>query len=140
MRFDHIGIIVSRLDQGRNHLTELFNIVRWTQEFQDPINGVQVQFGLDPSGICYEAISPIGSNSPVSAALISGSRILNHLAYVVPSLAAASARMSAARCVTAGEARPAVAYGGNKIQFFISPIRIIIELIEAPYHVHKYTE
>jgi methylmalonyl-CoA/ethylmalonyl-CoA epimerase len=138
MNFDHIGIVVSQLDQGRQHLTELFDIERWTREFHDPINGVRVQFGIDRSGICYEAVSPIGSNSPVSAALNSGTRILNHVAYLVPSLPVAAARMTASRCRPAGKAQPAVAYGGNQIQFFISPIRMIIELIEAPHHTHQY--
>jgi methylmalonyl-CoA/ethylmalonyl-CoA epimerase len=136
MKFDHIGVVVRRLDIGRLHLTALFDIKSWTREFDDTTNGVSVQFGRDPSGICYETIAPLGASSPISEALRTGARILNHVAYLVPDLHAAGERLKSARCLPAGEPRPAVAYGGRPIQFFVSPLRIIIELIEAPDHAH----
>jgi methylmalonyl-CoA/ethylmalonyl-CoA epimerase len=138
MKFDHVGVVVRRLDIGRAHLSEVFSIEAWTDEFEDPINGVSVQFGRDPSGLCYEIIAPLGAESPVSAALKTGSRILNHVAYLVPDLNAAADRLGEARCDPTGEPKPAVAYGGRPIQFFISPLKIIIELIEAPNHTHAY--
>ena len=138
MKFDHIGIVVESLTIGREHLGSLFAITSWTQEFTDPVNLVHVQFGIDESGVCYESIAPFGPKSPILETLRTGNRILNHVAYLVPDLAAASARLVASRCVPVGEPKPAVAYGGSKIQFFVSKIRIIIELIEAFEHTHLY--
>ena len=138
MKFDHIGLVVPKLDAGRAHLTELFSITKWTREFEDPVNGVFVQFGSDPSEVCYELIAPLGDKSPVKAALATGTRILNHVAYLVADLEAEAGSMARRRCVPAGPANPAVAYGGNRIQFFVSPLRFIIELIEAPHHRHDY--
>jgi methylmalonyl-CoA/ethylmalonyl-CoA epimerase len=37
-------------------------------------------------------------------------------------------------------ARPAIAYGGRLIQFFVAPSRLMIELIEAPEHEHRYEQ
>jgi methylmalonyl-CoA/ethylmalonyl-CoA epimerase len=138
VKFDHVGILVETLAVGRQHLGSLFGITSWTQEFVDPINLVQVQFGQDDSGICYEAISPWGAKSPILRALRSGDRILNHVAYLVPDLSAAAARLVATKCIPTGEAKPAVAYNGQKVQFFVSRLGIIIEIIEAFNHAHVY--
>ncbi len=37
-----------------------------------------------------------------------------------------------------GPATQAVAYGGHRVQFLITPLAFIIELIEAPNHTHEY--
>jgi methylmalonyl-CoA/ethylmalonyl-CoA epimerase len=139
MQFDHVGVAVKRLNTGRKHLSGVFEIERWTEVFDDSVNRVSVQFGLDPSGICYEIIAPLGDASPIAEALRTGGRILNHVAYRVPDLAASAARLDDKGCVPAGEPKPAVAYGGCAIQFFISPLNLIIELIEAPHHAHVFS-
>jgi methylmalonyl-CoA/ethylmalonyl-CoA epimerase len=138
MRFDHLGVVVSSLALGRSHLSALFGITQWTREFDDPINRVLVQFGSDSSGMCYEIIAPRGEESPVSKSLRSGNRILNHVAYLVPDLRAAGEVMAAQQCVATAEPKPAIAYGGRKIQFYISPLRFMVEFIEAPEHRHDY--
>ncbi len=138
MKFDHLGVVTESLSDGRRHLGPMVGIKGWTREFSDPVNMVNVQFGIDASGICYELISPLGNESPILEALRSGNRILNHVAYLVPDLAAAAARLRAANCVPTGTAKPAVAYGGAKIQFFISRMRVLIEIIEAIEHAHIY--
>ena len=38
----------------------------------------------------------------------------------------------------AGEPKPAIAYGGARIQFFVTPARFIVELVEAPGHEHHF--
>lgn len=88
--------------------------------------------------MCYEIIAPLHAGSPVSRTLRTGDRILNHLAYRVDDLPHAAEDLRRQGCVPAGEAKPAVAYGGRSIQFFLAPLRFIIELIEAPQHVHAY--
>jgi methylmalonyl-CoA/ethylmalonyl-CoA epimerase len=139
VKFDHIGVVTESLSNGRRQLEALVGIQEWTQEFADPVNMVNVQFGKDASGICYELISPLGDKSPILEALISGNRILNHVAYLVPDLAAAATRLRAAHCVPTGAAKPAIAYGGKRIQFFISRMRVLIEIIEAIEHSHIYS-
>jgi methylmalonyl-CoA/ethylmalonyl-CoA epimerase len=138
MKFDHVGIVVPSMAVGRNHLSRLLEISRWSVELADPIIGVYVQFGLDPSGICYETIAPLREDSPVSRALKARDRILNHVAYLTPDLDREAARLIEGRCIPAGPAMPAVAYSGKRVQFFVSPLYFIIELIEAPDYAHEY--
>jgi methylmalonyl-CoA/ethylmalonyl-CoA epimerase len=138
MQFDHIGIVASSLAEGRAHIGRLLNIARWTAEFPDAINQVYVQFGCDQSHVCYEIVAPLGDASPVRAALKGGNRILNHVAYRVADLDVHAAHFREHRCVAAGPPRPAIAYGNRRIQFFMTPLGFLIELIEALEHQHVF--
>lgn len=140
MKFDHVGIVVSSMAAGRDHLSALLGMTRWSKEFADPGIGVYVQFGLDPSGICYEIVAPMREDSPVTRALNARDRILNHVAYLVADLEAEAARVRKIRCMPAAPPMPAVAYGGRRVQFFVSPLYFIIELIEAADHTHRYLD
>jgi methylmalonyl-CoA/ethylmalonyl-CoA epimerase len=138
MQFDHVGVVVREMDAGREFFAKAFAIGRWTEVFVDRGIGVSVQFGLGASGPCYELIAPLHDGSPVSAALRSGHRILNHVAYRTADLAAQGERLASLGCTSAAPAHPAVAYGGSKVQFWVSPLRMIFEIIEAPEHRHIY--
>ncbi len=138
MKFDHIGIAVADPATGRATLSAAFGIARWTVEFVDPVNDVIVQFGLDPSGICYETVAPLSPNSPVSRALTEGVNIVNHTAYLVENLEQETIRLRKQGFLPTAPAKPAIAYGGKLIRFFISRQRLLFELIEAPEHRHEY--
>ncbi len=144
MQFDHIGFVVRDLAAGRETLQDGLGVSAWTGIFRDPVNDVFVQFGRAPArggppGICYELITPLSAASPVTAALSRGVNLLNHVAYRVASLAAEADRFEALGFLVLGPPKPAVAYGGRPIQFFLSRTRLMVELIEAPDHEHIYT-
>ncbi len=121
------------LAEGRRHLTRALGITRWTAPFLDPGIGVSVQFGADPhGGPTLELIAPLGDRSPVANTLRKGTRILSHVAYTTADIEASAAHLAAEGCATTGPPHPAVAYGGQRVQFFISPLRFMIELIEVP--------
>jgi methylmalonyl-CoA/ethylmalonyl-CoA epimerase len=136
--FDHLGLVVKRLEKGRQILSAALRIEDWTAEVVDPVNGVRLQFGRDPAGVVYELLEPLNEQSPVYNALVTGKAILNHVAYRTADLAAAAVTLRAAGCAPVAAATPAIAYGGRLIQFFVSPLRLVIELIEAPAHEHIY--
>jgi methylmalonyl-CoA/ethylmalonyl-CoA epimerase len=138
VQFDHLGVVVKSVVKGRNVLADVLAIDEWTAEFCDPLNGVLVQFGRDPAGVVYELIEPLDETSPVYTALTTAKGILNHVAYRVADLSAGAERMRSTGCAPTAEPKPAVAYGGRNIQFFITPLRLIVELIEAPDHMHEY--
>ena len=137
MQFDHIGIVVAELPIGRQILRDHFLVTSWTKTFSDPVNDVHVQFGRAATGPCYELVAPISPHSPVQRALRTGNNITNHVAYLVSDLSAARDRLTAADFVAISDPKPAVAYGGSAIQFFMSPICSVVELIEAPGHQHR---
>jgi methylmalonyl-CoA/ethylmalonyl-CoA epimerase len=138
LRFDHIGLVVSDMAGGRAALESMFGVDRWTQVFEDPGIGVYVQFGRTEEGPCYELISPLGEASPVATALKRGVNILNHVAYLTADLDVESQRLQEMGSMMAGPAKPAVAYGGARVQFWITPQRFMVELIEAPGHEHAF--
>lgn len=132
MRFDHIGIFVADLDDGRRWLAALLPVREWTGVYEDPGLKVRVQFGLDASGVRYELVAPFGPGNPVDTVLKTGKGILNHVAYRVPDLEAAAQRLRAEGSVPLGPPAPAVAFGGRRVVFFFTPLRFVIELIESP--------
>lgn len=138
MAFDHVGVVVKSLDIGRSHFARILDVHNWSKEFSDDLNGVTVQFGRDHSGVCYEIIEPRGQNSPILRALKDRRSILNHVAYRVHDLTRSAAELRAFGCAPTGPARPAVAYNRQKIQFFVTPLNFILELIEAPEHKHQF--
>jgi methylmalonyl-CoA/ethylmalonyl-CoA epimerase len=140
MIFDHLGVVVPHLTVGRSMLSEAIGIRRWTAEFEDPMNDVFVQFGLCPSGMCYETIAPRSPQSPVRSALKKRVNILNHVAYRVTNLADEAGRLQGQGFRPVGEPKPAIAYDGHLIQFFMNPAYFFIEMIEAPEHRHQYVD
>ena len=130
MIFDHIGLFVRDLATGRSQLASLLPITTWTDPVDDPVIRVRIQFGYDPSGIRYELIAPHGEGNPVEGALAAGVNILNHVAYRVPRLDDEITRLRRERCIPTGRPRPAVAFGGRRVVFLLTPMGFILELIE----------
>jgi methylmalonyl-CoA/ethylmalonyl-CoA epimerase len=139
--FDHIGLIVADLAAGRAFLEGALGISRWTPVTDDPGIRVSVQFGAAPgSSILYELVAPLGADSPITGALRQSKSILNHVAYLTPNLAESAAHLRAMSCFPTGDPQPAVAYSGCLIQFWVTPLRFLIELIEKPGHRHLFVD
>jgi methylmalonyl-CoA/ethylmalonyl-CoA epimerase len=138
LRFDHVGVVVPEIEEGRRFFADALGIGRWSEVFADPGLGVSVQFGQGESGPCFELIAPRGENSPVAAALRGGNRVLNHVAYLAADLEGEGQRLAGHGCCAAGDPRPALAYAGRRVQFWVSPLRFMVELIEAPEHEHLW--
>jgi methylmalonyl-CoA/ethylmalonyl-CoA epimerase len=138
VQVDHLGLVVKSLARGNRVLSQVLSICDWTAEIRDPVNGVLLQFGRDPAGVVYERLEPLDESSPVYNAIRSGKTILNNAAYRVENLRENEDAMRHAGCAPTSDPKPAIAYGGRKSQFFITPLRLIIELIEAPDHAHRY--
>jgi methylmalonyl-CoA/ethylmalonyl-CoA epimerase len=134
MRFDHIGLFVSDLSHGRERLASLLPVVRFTDEIDDPLLRVRIQFCIDASGIRYELVAPLGEKNPVSNVLASGKNILNHVAYRVQPFEAAMDSVRQQGGIPLGAPAPAVAFGGAKVVFFLTSLRFILELIEENGH------
>jgi len=141
LELDHLGLIVPDLATGRTFLATALGITQWTQVTDDRTLGVSVQFGATPGHqLTYELIAPLGEASPIANALRSGKHILNHLAYLTPDLEASGERLRSAGCHPTGDPLPALAYEGRRIQFWMSPLRFVIELIEKPGHRHNFSQ
>jgi len=136
MKFHHIGLFVSDVVNGRDVICTLFPEVQFSNVIDDPGHHVTVQFCREASGILYELVAPFGEKNPVSDVLKNGKNILNHVAYGVDDIEAAFGRMRAHGCMPLGRPMPAVAFGGRKVVFMLTPLRFIIELVEKPDDFH----
>ena len=140
MKFDHIGVTTTGLLAGRALLGDALGVTRWTEAFDDPVNDIWVQFGTDASGTCYELLAPRSERSPINRVLSKKINVLNHVAYLVDDLAARAERLVRVGFAAVAPAKPAIAYGNRPIQFFVSRSRLLVEMIEAPGHQHRYTQ
>jgi len=131
MLFDHLGVFVKSLDEGRNHFQKMFHIRTISDEFHDPLLKVSVQFLVDISGIRYETVAPNGSDNPVDFVLRESKNILNHVAYRTDNFDNELMRLRLAGCLPLGKPMPAVAFNGSRVVFLLTPLRLILEIIES---------
>ena len=136
--FDHVGMVVPSLQKGRRLHGGPLGIERWSREWDDPVNGVRLQFGIDCSGIVWELLEPLGDDSPVANALKQRTHLLNHLAYRVEHLDEESAKLRERGALPIAAPSPAIAFGDARIQFFMTGSGLLLELIEAPGFTHHY--
>jgi methylmalonyl-CoA/ethylmalonyl-CoA epimerase len=130
MNFDHIGIFVKTLAEGRTHFQSLLKIKQISEEFYDHRIKVAVQFLYDEDGICYEIIAPYLEGNPVDHVLLARKNVLNHVAYRVRNFNGLVEHYRNNKCAQLGPPLPAIAFGGRRVVFFLTPLNIIIELIE----------
>jgi methylmalonyl-CoA/ethylmalonyl-CoA epimerase len=138
VKFDHLGVVVRDLAAGRVLLGNSIGVTGWGREYEEPLQDVYLQFGRCASGICYEIVAPRSAASPISRVLASKVNVLNHVAYLVGDLGREAERLEAAEFVPVGPAKPGFVFGNRSIQFFVSPSRFLLELIEAPDHQHEF--
>lgn len=131
MQFDHIGIFVASLPQGRDSLSDLLQVSDWSDEVHDDNLKISVQFGRDESGQRYELVAPRGEGNPVDGTLARRANLLNYVAYRVADLDEAMAHWRDARAIPLGAPVSAKALDGAKVVFFMSPLGFIVELIEG---------
>lgn len=130
MLFDHVGIVVTDLESACAHWTNTLGLLSWTRRFDDFTLGVAVRFARDSTGVVYELISPLTSTSPVARAAQTKSNVLNQLAYRTPSLEHTSKRLRAQHFNKISEPTAAIAFGGAPVQFLLTPLGFLVELIE----------
>lgn len=132
MQFDHIGLVVPDLASGVAYCRDVLGLSRFSVAVEDPLQRVWVQFVHDDHGLCYELVAPASEESPVAQVLKTRRNVINHLAYRVSNLQERAERLRTQRHLPLGPSQPAIAFGGAHVQFFLSPLGHIVELIEAP--------
>ena len=130
MTFDHIGVFVPDIEDGQKKLEAILPIAEWGEIFDDETLHVRVCFGEIAHGLRYELVAPFGSPNPVSGVLESGRNVLNHVAYRVADLDAAASALRETGAVPMGPAKPAIAFAGARVMFFLTAMGFIIELVE----------
>ena len=60
MKFDHIGIFVSTLSDGRKYFNKFLNIKKYSNVILEKDMKVKLQFLYDNRNIKYELVAPYG--------------------------------------------------------------------------------
>jgi methylmalonyl-CoA/ethylmalonyl-CoA epimerase len=128
MQFDHIGVFCKNLEIGKKKLSEILPIVKSSKIFKDPLLKVSVQFLFDNNNICYELVAPNGVGNPVD--LVLKKNTLNHIAYKVSNFNYIIKKYRKLGCMPLSTPKKAVAFHGARVIFFLTPLNIIVELIE----------
>lgn len=138
LEFDHAGVVVRDLAHGFQSVRALLPIISATGRVDDEQLGVSVQFVRDKSGVVFELIAPLGSNSPVARIASSRSGVINQFAYRVKNLSIAANYFRSNGATPTAAPKPAIAFDGALVQFFLVPEGFIVELIEAPDFNHRF--
>jgi methylmalonyl-CoA/ethylmalonyl-CoA epimerase len=131
LKFKHLGVAVKDLEAALPVYRDILGYRLTSGPFDDPIQRVSVCF-LTPSeeGPELELISPLTTESPVRKILQSGGGAY-HLCYEAAQFDEAVAELSGKGCVRVSDPEPAVAFGGRRIVWLLTPTRQLLELVEA---------
>ena len=129
--FHHVGVAVVDLQQALAFYSSAFGLRLVSGPFEDPLQKVQVCFLADAgrdSGY-LELISPMEKESPLNCYLNDGVGAY-HVCYEVADPGKALIELRARKCLVIAQPVPAVAFGGRKIAWCLTPTRQLIELLE----------
>jgi methylmalonyl-CoA/ethylmalonyl-CoA epimerase len=130
LQLHHVGVVVRSLDAYRGFYTDVLRHEQLSGVIHDPVQTAYVQFFSVPgSGHYLELVAPDGEESKLSAASRKGTP-LNHLCYSCGDICRTVSFLADSRCFLIQEPVPAVAFGGRRIAWLMSPDRLLIELVE----------
>jgi len=128
LRFHHLGVACPDLDREREEWARLGYRAEG-EVFSDPIQKVRGAFVVGP-GPRLELLSPLGEGSPVAGVIERGGK-LYHQGFESLDFDGSLAALQTRRFRLIQGPVPAVAFGGRRIAFLMSPSLNLIELIEA---------
>jgi methylmalonyl-CoA/ethylmalonyl-CoA epimerase len=131
-RLHHIGIVVRSIEESMGGYVSSMEASWDSQIHHDPIQKVRVAFLRPgtPEEAQIELVEPAGADSPVTRFLEQGGGGLHHLCYEVADLNAHLTRMRARGCRLAKPPAAAVAFGGRRIAWMLTPQNLLLEFLE----------
>ncbi len=133
-RFHHTGFVVASIAAVMESFCKAVGGSNWSETWHDPLQRVRVAFiyPSHPGDPSVELVEPAGPDSPVGKFLERGGG-LHHLCYEVDNLDGAVRGASARGLVMILRPRPAVAFGGRRIAWFLSRDKLLIEYLEGAH-------
>jgi len=133
LEFHHVGVGALDFDGAIDTYVALGHSLH--SRVDDPVLDVRIAFlrAPGPHAPWIEVLSPLGPNGPLRALI--GRRALPspyHTCYVVEDLSRASERLRELGLLPLGEPKPALAFAGQPVAFFLSQTVGMLELVQAP--------
>jgi len=131
-RLHHTGFVVASISAVMESFCRAVAGTGWSETWHDPLQRVRVAFiypthAGDPS---IELVEPADLGSPVQKFLERGGG-MHHLCYEMNNFDEAVQGAAARGLVTIRRPQPAVAFGGRRIAWFLSPQKLLIEYLES---------
>jgi methylmalonyl-CoA/ethylmalonyl-CoA epimerase len=128
----HIGYVVADIAAAMDGFVHSLGASWDGQIFEDPCQKVKVAFlttgAAEPR---IELIEPVGADSRVRRFLDEKGGGLHHICYQTDDIEAELRLMRSRRAMPVRKPTPAVAFGGRRIAWVLTPERLLVELLES---------
>lgn len=127
----HVGCVVSSVSGSLGRWCAALSAISASGSFDDPLQRARVAFlQLPPGGgACLELVEPLSEDSPVARFLKDGGG-LHHLCFEVDDLDDQIRHMQGQKAMLIRRPRPAVAFGGRRIAWMLTPEKLLVEYLE----------
>lgn len=130
MGLHHVGFVVADIENSVPGFIHSLGMSWDGAIYQDPKQKVKVTFlSSGPTCAQIELIEPVGADSPVAKFLSRGGG-QHHLCYEVGDIEQALGVFKSRKGSIVQRACPAVAFEGRRIAWFVTPERLVVELLE----------
>jgi methylmalonyl-CoA/ethylmalonyl-CoA epimerase len=130
LRLHHIGVVVRAIEESRTFYLDVLQYRERTPIIHDPIQTAFVQFFSIPGSDHYiELVAPDSDTSKLREASRKG-KPLNHLCYSCHNIAHMVSFLKESGCIVRQDLIPAVAFDGRFIAWLMTPVGLLIELVE----------
>jgi methylmalonyl-CoA/ethylmalonyl-CoA epimerase len=132
LKLHHVGYVVSDIEKSAAGFAGSVG-ARWDGKIvADPLQGARVSFlTMRPEDAQIELVEPDSPGAPTARFLREKGEGLHHLCYEVKDLAETLQTMRAAGSLLARPPKPAVAFGGRRIAWLLTPEKLLLELLET---------
>lgn len=130
-KLHHVGFVLASIADSAEGFARTVGASWDGQIVHDPIQQVRVTFlqGASFGDALIELVEPAGESSPVQRFLARGGG-LNHLCYEVEDLEKELEASRERGAVIVRPPAPAVAFGGRRIAWVLTPHRLLVEYLE----------
>lgn len=129
MKIHHIGYLVKNLQKSKEEFCKLgYNVI--SEDTHDTIRHVDICF-IEKDKYVIELVAPYDNESVVAEMLKKYKNMPYHICYNTDDLKRDAGNLAENGYVIIGEASPAPALGGKRVEFLLNPKLGMIELLET---------
>ena len=130
MIIDHIGIVVSKLEEGIKQWTNLFGYTQKTEPVLNSIQKLYVVFMAKAGSLTVKLISPASDDSPIAVFALKGGG-LHHLCFKCDKLEVQVPMLQEKGARLVVPPQPGIAFNNHSVAFLLFSNNLNVELIDT---------
>lgn len=131
MKFDHVGVVVSNIDQYfHNFLRPVCKVNCLGETFIDYNQQSKVAFAVTDNQVRIELIEPLNGLGPVAEIVKQKRGGLHHICFLADEFEKDMKNFQENGCLMISPPKSAVAFDNRRVVFFFTPSLEVIELVE----------